>query len=76
MTNLVALEQAMMSGTKSVSYEGKTVVYRDLTEMLQLWQIMRGILGLNKSNTYLVAHNRGFGGVAPVESFTDDDQQL
>lgn len=58
---LAALEEAISSGAMSVSYEGKSVTYRSLDEMIRLRYAMRLELGLSagKSSTILVAHSRG-----------------
>ena len=57
---LEALEAALMSGVTSVSYEGKSVTYRSIAEMLQLRGAMRRALGLDRGSSLLVAaHDRG-----------------
>lgn len=59
---LDAIEAAIVSGTTSVSYEGKSVTYRTLDEMLRVRAIIRNALGLtNPPATVLVQHSRGFG---------------
>lgn len=58
---LDAIEEAIVSGTTSVSYEGKSVTYRTLDEMLRVRAIIRTALGLtNPAATVLVEHHRGF----------------
>jgi hypothetical protein len=60
---LDAIEGGIASGTTSVSYEGKSVSYRSLDEMLRIRAIIRRALGLDPaaSATVLVAHDRGYG---------------
>lgn len=58
---LDAIEEAIAAGTTSVSYEGKSVVYRDLDAMLRIRAIIRNALGLNtQPATVLVQHSRGY----------------
>ena len=59
---LDSLEEAITIGATSVSYEGKSVTYRSLDDMLQLRRIMRESLGISsgKATTQFVAHDRGF----------------
>ena len=60
---LNAIEEAIASGTTSVSYEGKTVTYQDLDHLLRVRNIIMRSLGLiNGSSTVFAAHDRGFGG--------------
>lgn len=58
---LDALEEAISAGATSVSYEGKTVSYRTLDDMLRLRTIIRKALGLSPASatTLLVKHSRG-----------------
>lgn len=58
---LDAIDEAIISGATSVSYEGKSVTYRSLDDMMRVRALMRQELGLNagKSTTILVAHSRG-----------------
>ena len=67
---LAALETAIASGATSVSYEGKTVAYRSLDEMLRLRNIMQIALGViaPPSTTILAAHYRGYPGFGSVAS--------
>jgi len=82
---LSALQTAIASGATSVSYEGKTVQYRSLDEMLRIANIMAIALGIipPPDSTILAAHYRGypgFGGVASqVEPFGvlfDDEGEI
>ncbi len=60
---LDALEAAIAQGARSVSYEGKSVTYSSLDEMLRIRAIIRAALGLSSpGETVFVAHDRGFGG--------------
>jgi len=60
---LDALEEAILSGASSVSYEGKSVTYRSIDEMLRLRTIMRKALGLlTTPQTFLAQHSRGIIG--------------
>jgi hypothetical protein len=44
LNQLSALEAAIASGTLSVSYNGKTVVYRSTTDLLKARDVVRGEL--------------------------------
>lgn len=67
---LDAIEDAIASGSMSVSYEGKSVTYRSLDDMLRVRAIIRSALGLtNPPATIFVEHNRGYSG----DSYGDDD---
>lgn len=56
--HLISLEEAIAGGEKRVKYDDKEVEYRSLEEMIQLRNIMRKELCLNKSSA-----NKGlFGG--------------
>jgi hypothetical protein len=59
---LAILEEAIASGTTSVSYEGKSVTYRSTDEMLKVRRIIRQALGLlpQGKSTVLAAHDRAF----------------
>ena len=50
------------SGATSVSYDGKSVNYSSLDNMLRIRDIIRRALGLSpaRSATVLVSHDRGF----------------
>lgn len=67
---LSALETAIASGATSVSYEGKTVQYRTLDEMLRVRNIMQIALGLitPPSSTILAGWYRGYPGFGTVAS--------
>jgi hypothetical protein len=73
---LLALEEAIASGARSVSYEGKSVTYGSLDEMLRVRSIIRSALGLDPvSRTILVAHDRGFsGGRGEFGGFSGSDE--
>lgn len=59
---LDAIEAGIAAGATTVSYEGKSVSYRSLDEMLRIRGIIRRALGLDAaaSQTVLVSHDRGF----------------
>ena len=60
---LDAIESAIASGQLSVSYEGKSVTFRSLGDLLDVRQIIRANLGLSTSPRTLVAATwRGFKG--------------
>jgi hypothetical protein len=67
---LVALETAIASGAKTISYEGKQITYASLDEMLRIRNIIQVALGLiaRPSSTVLVAHSRGYPGFGTVSS--------
>lgn len=69
---LDAIEEGIASGSTSVSYEGKSVTYRSIEDMLQIRAIIMRALGLlpARTATVLVAHDRGYAG----GQFADDDQ--
>jgi hypothetical protein len=57
------LENAIASGARSVSYEGKTTSFGTLDEMLRVRNIiLRALSGGGPDNSYLVAHDRGYPG--------------
>lgn len=63
---LDAIEAGIAAGTTSVSYEGRSVTYRSLDEMLRVRAIIRTALGLTPAPvTVLAQHSRGYG--APVD---------
>ena len=64
MAQLIAIEEAIASGSDTVSYDGKSVKYRSIDELLRVRSIIRKALGIDtsKSSTILVGHDRGFGG--------------
>ena len=68
--HLVAIETAIASGARSISYEGKTISYGSLDEMLRIRNILQVALGLitPPSSTVLVAHSRGYPGFGTVSS--------
>ena len=60
---LDAIESSIASGQLSVSYEGKSVQFRSLGDLLLVRQIIRANLGLATSQrTLIAAHWRGFKG--------------
>jgi hypothetical protein len=71
---LDAIEEGIAAGTTSVSYEGKSVTYRSLDDMLRVRAIIRSALGLVEPPvTVLVSHDRGyqapyFGGDVMMET--------
>jgi hypothetical protein len=68
---LDAIEIAIAAGTTRVSYDGKSVEYRDFDTMMRIRDLIRRALGIipNTTATVLVAHDRGYPGGA---SFDDD----
>lgn len=60
---LDAIEEGISSGAMTVSYEGKSVTYRSIDDMLRIRSIIRRALGIDPatSATILVAHDRGYG---------------
>lgn len=58
--DLTALEAAIRTGTRQVTYADRTVVYRDLSEMLTLRDIMtRDVAGESPASRTRVAGFRG-----------------
>jgi hypothetical protein len=55
------VERAIVSGSLSVSYDGKSRTFRSLNDLLLIRNIIQNALGMNpgRSNTVLVAHNSG-----------------
>jgi len=70
LSQLYAIEDGIASGSTTVSYDGKSVSYRSLDEMLRIRNILLRALGLvpSSSATVLAAHDRGFVG-------TNDDSE-
>jgi hypothetical protein len=75
LAQLDALEAGLAAGATSVSYEGKSVTYRSIDEMLRLRAIIRRALGLGGvSSRVVVAHDRGTGGgTGTIAGRLDDD---
>jgi len=46
---LTALDEAIAQGVLTLSYEGKTVTYRSLADMLETRRLMRRELGLDRN---------------------------
>lgn len=64
-TQLDTLEEAIVAGATSVSYEGKSVTYRSLDEMIRIRNMIRRALGLpGPARTALVNHDRAFPPIA------------
>ena len=61
LTQLEALEDAIAQGVLTVSYNGKTVTYRSLDEMIKLRDMIRKDLGLvsKGSTTILTKYSKG-----------------
>lgn len=70
-TQLDAIEEAIASGSDSVSFDGKSVRYKSLDDMMRVRGILRRALGIDpsRSTTVLVAHDRGI----PAAGAADDD---
>lgn len=63
---LTALENSIASGATRMSYQGRTVEFGSLDQMLRVRDIIRRALGLipDTSATINVAHDRGYPGPA------------
>lgn len=63
---LDAIENAIASGATRVSYQGRSVEYGSLDNLMRVRDIIRRDLGLTpaKSATVVVAHDRGYPGPA------------
>lgn len=66
LASLAAIEEAILSGATSVSYEGKSVTYRSLDDLLRLRGILQRALGVGvgRPSTLLAQHSRGVSGAA------------
>lgn len=75
LAQLEALDAAILQGASSVSYEGKSVTYRSLDDMLRIRNIVATALGVAvwRPRTFLVAHSRGSSstGTGGVEGSED-----
>lgn len=64
-TQLTALERAIASGARTVAYDGKSVTYQSMSEMLKLADMIRRDLGLVQPGTRtrrtVAGFRRGFG---------------
>jgi hypothetical protein len=59
-TDLDKLEEAIASGARRVKFADKEVEYRDLTEMMQVRDLMRQKLGKStKGQRILASHSKG-----------------
>jgi len=58
---LAALEEAIAQGVTTVSYNGKTVTYRNLSDMIRLRDMMRKDLGLTAGNSTTILTKTGKG---------------
>ena len=60
---LAALEEAIAQGVTTVAYNGKTVTYRNLADMIKLRDMMRKELGQvsSGSTTILTKFGKGLG---------------
>lgn len=56
---LTALKAAAARGTKSVSYDGQTVVYHSLAEMLKLISVIERELNSARNRTHYPEFDRG-----------------
>ena len=76
LARLVALEEAIASGVRSVSYDGKSTQFGSVDEMLRVREIMRVALGLAPQNrTLLAVHDRGtnqVGGSTTEDTLTSN----
>jgi len=58
---LDAIEAGIAAGTTSIAYEGRSVTYRSLDEMLRIRAILRISLGFTTQPvTVLAQHSRGY----------------
>ena len=64
MNQLNAIEEAIASGVTTVSYNGKSVTYRSLDDLMRIRTVLQSALGLIPvvSGTILVNHDRGYPG--------------
>lgn len=71
---LDAIEEGIASGSTSVSYDGKSVSFRSLDEMIRIRGIIMRALGLlpAQSTTVFVAHDRGYVRGAQFGNDADD----
>lgn len=58
---LAALEEAIAQGVTTVSYNGKTVTYRNLSDMIRLRDMMRKDLGVPAGNSTTILTKTGKG---------------
>ena len=72
--NLNDLDQAIASGARSVSYEGKQISYGSLDEMLRIRGMIMTALGMAMpaSRTIFAGHDRGYPG--GLSSSADDSE--
>ena len=64
MANYTALNEAIASGARSVSYDGKSVTYGSLSELLKIRELMATEIGLvapGRSRRTVATFTRGFG---------------
>jgi len=61
LAQLTSLENAIASGTKSVTYGDKTVTYHSLDEMIRLRALMRQDLNTGKQSRTKAVFNKGLG---------------
>lgn len=59
--DLDELEVAIASGNRDVQLDGKRVVYRNLSEMLQIRDIIRRALAQSGGGSVHVTYSGGFG---------------
>ncbi len=72
---LDSLEAAIAQGARSVSYEGKSVTYSSLDDMMRIRAIIRAALGIGGTGeTVFVAHDRGYGQGSLSEDLGDVPQ--
>jgi hypothetical protein len=62
-TQLDAIESGIASGQLHVAYDGKSVTFRSLDDMLRVRALIMGALGLKTTpQTLIAAHDRGTRG--------------
>lgn len=62
--NYTALNEAIASGARSVSYDGRSVTYGSLSELLKIRELMAKELGMEppgRSRRSVATFTRGFG---------------
>jgi len=65
-TQLAALERAIASGSLTVAYDGKTVTYRNMDDLIRAYNLVKGQLDVaggsvvtNRGPAHLAVFDRG-----------------
>lgn len=69
LTQLTAIEAAIASGQLSIAYDGKTVTYRSIADLMKAREVVRGDLIANGLMVMPASSNRGPGSLT---SFSRD----